>query len=221
MPTTIIRRLTGAAGLAAALLHFGELALFFSHAGAPPDSTVFATTIVAITGGTLLVVFMTGLRHLVRAADPAYEFAGTLGSTAGLMWVLLASYVFLALGAGEAIASAEPIDQTVDVTGTYLLGGSIGRIIEALWMGAFGYAIVRTGVLPRWIGRIAYVMVPINLAFVPSIYFGNDPAFFYAANGWGTAALMGFLTVVWILIASIGILRTRIPGHRPVAVGAR
>ena len=71
MPTTIIRRLTGAAGLAAALLHFGELALFFSHAGAPPDSTVFATTIVAITGGTLLVVFMTGLRHLVRAADPA------------------------------------------------------------------------------------------------------------------------------------------------------
>ena len=81
--------------------------------------------------------------------------------------------------------------------------------------------IVRTGVLPRWIGRIAYVMVPINLAFVPSIYFGNDPAFFYAANGWGTAALMGFLTVVWILIASIGIMRTRIPGHRPVAVGAR
>lgn len=211
MRTDTIRRLTGFSGLIAALLMLAELALFFVYPDAPPDSNVYATTLFAITAGVLLFVFMIGFWFLVKAADPGYEFVGALAAIVGVMWVLLATFVFLSLGVGAVIASDHPIDQTIEVTGTYLLGGAIGRIIEALWMAAFGYAIMRTRVMPRWIGWICYVLVPINLAFVPSIYFGNDPRFFYAANGWGTAACMGFLTILWFLLAGIAVLAAKTP----------
>ena len=48
--------------------------------------------------------------------------------------------------------------------------GSVIRMVTALLLSAAGYAILRTGALPRWAGRIAYLLALVNLAFVPSMY---------------------------------------------------
>ena len=69
-----------------------------------------------------------------------------------------------------------------------------------------GFAISRTHAVPRWTGRSAYVLAAINFAFIPSMFFGNKPAFFYAANGWGTTASMGAILSYWLLALSVSIL---------------
>lgn len=57
-----------------------------------------------------------------------------------------------------------------------------------------------------------------NLAFVPSLFFGNEPARFYAANGWGSTALMGALLSYWLLAMGIATYRSaagRTPAPAP------
>ncbi|MGW0582364.1 hypothetical protein ACWD25_42025, partial [Streptomyces sp. NPDC002920] len=54
----------------------------------------------------------------------------------------------------------------------------------------------------------AYVLAGTNLAFVPSLFFGNDPAFFYAANGWATTALMGAVLSYWLLALGVTTYRS-------------
>ncbi len=78
----------------------------------------------------------------------------------------------------------------------------------AFFLTALGLAVTRTGLLPRWTGRSAYVLAGINLAFVPSLFFGNTPAHFYAANGWGTTALMGAILSYWLLALGISTYRS-------------
>ena len=43
----------------------------------------------------------------------------------------------------------------------------------------------------------------VNLAFVPSLYFGIDAARFYSALGWGNTALTAGLFLYWV--AAVGI----------------
>jgi hypothetical protein len=125
------------------------------------------------------------------------------------------------LEAGAVIATDHPIDPTITVDGTYILYGSIGRMLVGSFLTALGYAITRTNVPPRWTGRSAYVLALINFAFIPSLFFGNKPAFFYAANGWGTTASMGALPSCWLLMVSIMILRGGRRGTRHLARGAQ
>ena len=77
--------------------------------------------------------------------------------------------------------------------------------------------VARTGLFRRWVGRSAYVLAAINLAFVPAIYFGDDAADFYSAQGWGTTASMGALWSIWTLAVSISMVRsarqTKVPAH--------
>jgi hypothetical protein len=53
------------------------------------------------------------------------------------------------------------------------------------------------------------IIALINFAFVPAMFFGPDAAQFYSAVGWGTTATAPVLVVMWILIASI--IMVRIP----------
>jgi hypothetical protein len=77
---------------------------------------------------------------------------------------------------------------------------------------AAGYAILRSGVLPRWTGRLAYAVSAINLAFVPSLFFGTDAADFYSAVGWGNTAMTAALVVYWAL--AVGIVAMRRPARQ-------
>lgn len=131
------------------------------------------------------------------------------------MWIL-EELISTGLEAGAVIASGPPIDPTVAVSGACLLYGSISRLLEAVFLASFGYVVMRTEIFPRWTGRSAYVLAVVNLAFVPSMFFGNEPSHFYAANGWGTTASIGGIFMLWLLAVSVAILRSRVPTPDPL-----
>ncbi|MFD4872136.1 hypothetical protein ACFWOB_02040 [Streptomyces sp. NPDC058420] len=197
------RRLTGGAGIAAAVALIVEVPLYFVYSGPPPDANVLARLLIGIVALAFLLVFVTAFRDLVKRVHPDYEWAGSLAFTAGLVYTTI-TLVSSGLEAGAVIAADHPID----VSGTYILYGSISRLMLALFLTALGLAVTRTGLLPRWTGRSAYVLAGINLVFVPSLFFGNTPAHFYAANGWGTTALMGAILSYWLLALGISTYRS-------------
>ncbi|MCX5387006.1 hypothetical protein [Streptomyces sp. NBC_00083] len=200
------RRLMGLAGILTAVAFIVEVPLYFLYDGPPPDANVLARLLIGILALAFLIVFTTAFREAVKRTSPAYEWAGTLAFASGLVYATV-TLVSSGLEAGAVIAADHPIDPTVTVSGTYILYGSIGRLMLALFLTAMGYAITRTGMLPRWTGRSALALAGVNLAFVPSLFFGNDPAHFYAANGWGTTALMGAIFSYWMLALSISTWR--------------
>jgi hypothetical protein len=164
--------------------------LYFIYSGPPPDSNVLSRLLIGILALGCLLVFVTSLRELVRCVRPDLEWAGTLAFTTGVAYAIV-TLVSSGLEAGAVIAADHPVDPTITVSGTYVLYGSISRMLLAMFLASTAYAVSRTGLLPRWTHRTAYVLAGVNLAFMPSLFFGNTPAHFYAANGWGTTALMG------------------------------
>ncbi|MGW2823707.1 hypothetical protein ACWC24_22340 [Streptomyces sp. NPDC001443] len=207
MTETFARRLTGITGIAAAAAFIVEVPLYFVYSGPPPDANVLSRLLIGIVALACLVVFVTALRELVKRVSPAYEWAGTIAFAAGLVYATI-TLVSSGLEAGAVIAADHPIDPTIEVSGTYILYGSVSRLMLALFLTAVGYTLSRTELLPRWTGRSAYALAGVNLAFVPSLFFGNTPAHFYAANGWGTTALMGALLSYWLLALGVSAFRS-------------
>ncbi|GAA5053368.1 hypothetical protein [Streptomyces similanensis] len=207
MNETAARRLTGLAGIAAAVALIVEVPLYFLYSGPPPDANVLARLLIGILGLALLLVFVTAFRELLKAAAPACEWIGTTAFATGLVYVTV-TLVSSGLEAGAVIAADDPIDPTIAVSGTYILYGSIGRLLLAMFLTAVGHGITRARLLPRWTGRSAYVLAAANLLFVPSLFFGNTPAHFYAANGWATTALMGAILSYWLLALGVSTYRS-------------
>jgi hypothetical protein len=165
---------------------------------------------VSIVGSTILIVFLAGFRQVIRQASPDLEWAATVVLASGLMWLTF-STVAQSMEAGTAIVSKIPIDPTVEgvlAPGQFLMQGSIGRLMTTLFLSASGFAILRGRLMPAWLGRLAWIIAMVNLAFVPAMFFGPDAAQFYSAVGWGTTATAPVLVVCWILIASIIMVRT-------------
>lgn len=207
MNETLARRFTGISCLAAAAAFIIEVPLYFVYSGPPPASNVLSRLLIGILALGFMLLFVTGFRELIKSVSPQHEWIGTLGFASGLSYVVI-TLVSSGLEAGAVIASDHPIDPTITVPGTYILYGSIGRMLLALFLASMGYAITHTNALPRWTGRTAYALALVNLAFLPSMFFGNKPAFFYSANGWGTTASMGAILSYWLLMLSIVILRS-------------
>jgi hypothetical protein len=211
------RRLTGAAGIAAAAAFIVEVPLYFVYSGPPPDANVLARLLIGIVAVAFQVVFVTAFRELVKHTNPAYEWAGSIAFATGLVYSTI-TLVSSGLEAGAVIATDHRIDPTITVNGTYILYGSISRLMLAFFLTAVGFAVTRTDLLPRWVGRSAYALAVVNIVFVPSLFFGNTPAHFYAANGWGTTALMGAILGYWLLV--VGISTYRGASRRRVLVDA-
>ncbi|MGW7046335.1 hypothetical protein ACWGDT_27305 [Streptomyces avermitilis] len=207
MKETFARRLAGIAGIVAAAALILEVPLYFVYSGPPPDSNVLARLLIGIIALVVLLVFVTAFRELVKQVSSAYEWAGSMAFSAGLVYATV-TLVSCGLEAGAVIAADHPIDPTITVSGTYILYGAISRLMLAFFLTAVGYVIARTNLLPRWTSRSAYVLAGVNLAFVPSLFFGNNPAHFYAANGWGTTALMGAILSYWLLALGISLYRS-------------
>ncbi|WP_067574359.1 hypothetical protein [Nocardia acidivorans] len=143
---------------------------------------------------------------------PEADWIAGIAVNAGLIWLTVA-LVSTGLEVGAVIQSPDPIDPTITVSGTYILYGTISRFLEALMFCAFGFAVRRTRALPDWTANSAFVLSLVHLAFVPSMFFGNTPANFYAANGWGTTASLGGVTMLWLL--AVGITTARHPRKVP------
>jgi hypothetical protein len=87
--------------------------------------------------------------------------------------------------------------------GTILIYQSIGCILLALFTAAAGYAILGTGVLPRWTAWLAYIATGLNFVAVP---FGLSVA---PAVDLTVAIIADFPLQIWLLIVSILLIRIR------------
>ncbi|WP_227980741.1 hypothetical protein [Nocardia spumae] len=206
MTTETLRRTAGTAAVVGAVLMLIELPLYFVYDGPPPDWNILTRGLIGLVGLIALVVFMSAYGHLVKDADRGYEWLGSLASTAGLLWATVA-LVSMGLEIGATIQAPDPIDPTITVSGTYVLYGAISRLLTALFMTTAAVTILRTRVLPVWAGRAAAGLAVVNVAFAPSMFFGNTPANFYAANGWGSTATVSGFTIIWLLAVGIALLR--------------
>ncbi|WP_329120470.1 hypothetical protein [Streptomyces sp. NBC_01353] len=207
-----IRRMMGACGIAAGLLAAVGVPLYFVYSGAPPASNVLARILLNILTCGALLVFLTGLRHLIRGAGPAFEWPASLVFGAGTAYVTV-TLVAASIEAGTVLQRPDgTLDPTVDgplAHANMLLHGSVARLLTAVLLVAAGYAILRSGVLPRWAGWSAYAVAAVNVAFVPSLFFGTDAADFYSAVGWGNTALTAALIVYWALAVGVAAVRRR------------
>ncbi|CAM5456270.1 hypothetical protein GCM10010329_33320 [Streptomyces spiroverticillatus] len=220
MDDSRIHRLMAASGIAAGLLAAVGVPLYFVYSGAPPASNVLARILLNLLTCGALLVFLTGLRHLIRGAGPGFEWLASLAFGAGTAYVTV-TLVAASVEAGTVLEHpGGTLDPTVDGTlahANMLLHGSVARLLTAVLLTAAGYAILRSGVLPRWTGHWAYAVAAVNLAFVPSLFFGTDAADFYSAVGWGNTALTAALLVYWALAVGVAVLRRR---TAPVTVRA-
>jgi hypothetical protein len=210
MPETDVRRLTGFAGILAAVLGVVLVPLYFTYSGPPPAQNVLTRNMINLIAAMAILLFLLGLAHLVRRAGARYDFLASVISGAGLLYVAV-TLVAISLETGVVLETTDgTVDPTVDgpiAHANMLLHGSIPRLLTAVTLFAAGAAIMRAGILPRWIGRAAYLVALINLAFVPAMFFGDDAAHFYSAVGWGTAATAATLLLYWALAAGIAALR--------------
>jgi hypothetical protein len=210
MSEATTRRYTGWFGVIASLFIIVQVPLYFLYAGAPPDWNILTRSLVGITGCTFFIVYFTGLRQLVRQVSPGHDWLGSVLQAAGLLWVAMV-FVPQSMEAGAAITVDHDIDTTTEgpfAGAQYLMQGGISRLLMGLFLIALGVAVFRTGLLARWVCYSAYVLAAINLAFLPALYFGDDAADFYSAQGWGTTASMGALWSIWTLAVSISVLRS-------------
>jgi hypothetical protein len=205
-----IRRITGLSGVALAISGMATLPLYFMYAGPPPAWNVFTRELIALFSFTSLILFVTGFSCLIRRSGAAYEWVASVFHGAGLLFVGIA-LVAVSLEAGVVFGAPDgTLDPTIDgplAEGNILMQGSIKRLLTAIMLVAGGFAVLRTALVPRWMGYAAYVIAAFNLFFVPSMYFGKDATRFYSAIGWGNSAFCASFLAYWILAVGIVLLR--------------
>lgn len=218
-----VRRWTAAFGIAAFVVFLAALPLYFlgpsmvlAQDPGFADYVTKASSLI-VTRATLadpliiscFLVFLAGFRHLIRQARPDYEWVSTLVFGAGLLYVTLQLVGDALQGAGalDAAVGSNPSVVRALFEGSVPLYGSIGLIPGAFFLAFAGYAASATGVLPKWIGWVAYVGAAIMLADAPTIYMGFSGLTSGAAAG--VAAVAEFWSPVWAFIASISLIRRR------------
>ena len=198
----------GLFGILASAMIVIQVPLYFMYE-TPPDWNILTRTLIGLVGCTFYLVYFVGLRLLVERSASGLEWLAGVLQTAGLLWVVVV-FVPQSMEAGAAIVTARDIDTTTEgpyAAAQYLLQGAISRLLMVLFLVALGIVVRRVGIMRPWVGRSAFVLAAINLAFVPALYFGDDAADFYSAQGWGTTASMGALWSIWTLAVSISLVR--------------
>ncbi|TDW66181.1 hypothetical protein [Kribbella pratensis] len=219
MSEVVIRRYAGLFGVIASALIVVQVPLYFLYSGAPPDWNILTRSLIGIVGCVFYLLFFTGLRQLIHQVDVASDWIAGVIQAAGLLWVAMV-FVPQSMEAGAAIVTDHDIDTTKEgpfAGAQYLMQGLISRLLMGLFLIALGIVVYRLRLLPKWVGWSAFVLAAINLAFVPALYFGDNPSNFYAVQGWGTTASMGALWSLWTLAVSISVLHS----SRRTAVAAR
>ncbi|MFE5807991.1 hypothetical protein [Streptomyces sp. NPDC056491] len=205
-----VLRLMGLCGISAGALAAVAVPLYFVHPGSPPAGNVLARILLNLLTCAALLGFLAGLRHIIRGAGPAFDWPATVVFGAGLAYVTV-TLVAASVEAGIVLENpGGSLDPTVDgplAHANMLLHGSAARLLTAVLLAAAGYAILRAGILPRWTGYTAHAIAAVNLAFVPSLFFGTDAAHFYSAVGWGNTALTAALLVHWACAVGVALLR--------------
>lgn len=203
-------RLAGALGVTATALSLSGLPLYFT-AAVPGDAVVLTRVLLGMLGVSALLVFFVVWGEVIRAAAAGPAWVASTVTAAAAAWVVV-TLVHLSLQAGTVIAAPAPVDPTVDgplAPAQFLLRGSVGRLLTAVVLLASAVALRGGRAGPAWLGGAAVAVAVVQLAFVPSLYFGPDPSRFYSAVGWGGTALAPALVAVWVLALSQALVRGR------------
>lgn len=209
MSEATTRRYVGLFGILASIPIVIQVPLYFLYE-TPPDWNILTRSLIGVTGCAVFLVYFTGLRQLVRTVNPAYDWLGNVIQIAGVVWTAMV-FVPQSMEVGAAISVQHDIDTTTEgpfAPAQYLMQGAVSRLLMGVFLIALGIAVSKMDLLSRWVGRSAFILAAINLAFLPAVYFGDDAADFYSAQGWGTTASMGALWSIWTLAVSISILRS-------------
>ncbi len=204
-----LRRVLACTGLGIGLLTFLTVVLYFMYAGPPPPENVLTRSLLGLVSLALVIVFVAALAELLKQAKPACALPTSVMYGSGLIFVAVA-LVAAALETGVVYgAPGQRVDPTTDgilADAIVLLHGSVKRLLSALFLAAAALAVRRTRALPAWTAWLAWAFALVNLAFVPSLYFGTDVTRFYSAIGWGNSALAGCLIGVWMFAVGIACL---------------
>ena len=217
-------RIAGASGALACLIAFVEFPLWFVAESVPPfwdaiafsefvarHSTLYLTrTLMDLFIFGLMIFFFGGFRQLIVMTRPSAEWLGTTFFGIAVMYVTLT----LVSGSLAATVALHTIDGKADPAvvralneSTILMFGSVGGFLVALLTSLAGFLILHTGALPRWTGWLALATALVNLAFVPTMYFGTDFTRFYSAAGDGPAAIAPAAFVLCLLATAITMMR--------------
>lgn len=202
-----VQHWTGVFGIIFAALNFIVIPLYFIYSGPPPVRNILTRVFISMFASTGLIVFLVGFQHSILQTRTDFEWLGTLCLTFGLAHSVLL-FVADSLQAGSVLGKTGFIDPTLVGSGaerTMILYGPMQRLLVAAFLGSAGSAILRSAVLPAWIGWFAFVVGILQLAFVPTIFSTTDPTRFYSVNGWGIPVAGGFY-LLWILSASIALI---------------
>lgn len=204
-----VRKITSSAGLIAGVTVLISVPLYFMYGGPPPVWNVLTRDVIALLTCGGLLVFVAGLSHLSGRRSPDAGFASLVATGAGFIFIAV-TLVTISLEAGVVFGTPDgSLDPTIDgplAHANMLAHGPIKRLLTAIYLFAAGYAAVRAGLLPAWLRRVGYVIAVINLAFVPSLYFGTDPTHFYAVHSWANSAVTGSFLMYWVIAASVALI---------------
>jgi hypothetical protein len=208
MADIALRRWTGIAGLATFALILVVAPLYFVYLGPPPRDNVLSRSLVGMFQLVALLSFVAGLQALIRRAAPDENGLATALGFFGVVLVAV-NFVAIAQEAGRMLGRTDRFDPTLvgsGAEGALVIYGPVGRILTAAFLGAAGAAIVRARVVPAWVGRAAFVLAAMQLAFVGTFFSDTNPAQFFSVNGWHLPILGGLLGC-WILCVSVALLR--------------
>lgn len=149
---------------------------------------------------TALIVFLGGFRQLVTQARAELRWVADIGFGAGIVFVAV-TLVGDAMAGGAALdtqgATADASAIRALTEGHILMFGVVGGVLTALVMGASGFLVIATGILPRWTGVVAFVCAGTNLLTVPTSFLGTDPDHWASAGGTATTAFATMPFLLW------------------------
>jgi hypothetical protein len=217
-----VRRWAGSFGVAGFVVFLVALPLYYLAGPEPPIEDTAATTAFVIRARTFILaratladplimigflVFLAGVRHIIRQARPDHEWVSSLVLGAGLVVITLelVGDALQAAAALDTFVKAEPAVVRGLIEASFPFFGAVGLLMSALFLSSAGYATLATGALPTWTGWVAYGAAVANLAAAPSILVGPDYRAFYTATGYVTMIGQGLL-VIWFASASVSMI---------------
>jgi hypothetical protein len=208
MTDSSLRKWTGSAGILTFVLLIAIVPLYFVYSGPPPRDNVLARSLIGMLSLVPFLAFIVGLQTLIRRARPDDEALPALLLSLGIVWIAV-TFVATAHESGTVLGRTDPFDPTLvgsGAEGALVIYGPVGRILTAAFLVVAGTAIARTRVMPAWVGRAAFALGALQLAFVATFFSGTAPEQFFSVNGWYLPVL-GSLLSVWILSASVALIR--------------
>jgi hypothetical protein len=183
------------------------------------SSLVWTWFAVAWTYAILIVPILLLPAALHRRTDAALRVATYLGAASVVLALIgFLRWVFVVPPLADSYVAGDATTRTAVTAawmaqhqyGGALLGEHLGQLLVIVWSVTVSVLVLRTGVLPRWVGWLGLVASGLYLANQGDILATAVPGF----PVWDLAGLLGStLWAVWLL--ALGAVLLRRPAHGP------